>query len=183
MMHRTARSTAAAALLSAAVLLTGCSAAQTIASEIDATAAATPGGEHTPAQVVRVVDGDTLIVDIAGERHRIRVLSIDTPETVDPDQPVQCYGPEASAFAHDTLAGQTVTLRSDPTQGDADKYGRLLRYVELGDGTGYAVLAARQGMARPYVYHHNPPAKTAQVQAAADQARHQGAGLWGACVS
>ncbi|WP_168226665.1 thermonuclease family protein [Tomitella fengzijianii] len=138
-------------------------------------------GHTEPATVTRVVDGDTILAEAGGTQLRVRILGIDTPETVDPDQPTQCYGPEASAFAHDTLDGKTVTLRTDPAQDTADRYGRALRYVEL-DGTGdYSIAAARGGYAKPYVYHDNPVRKARQIAAAAADARTAGRGLWGAC--
>ena len=84
------------------------------------------------ATVSRVVDGDTVVV--RGERspaETVRVLSIDTPETKDPRKPVQCWGPEATAFATVTLLDQRVRLVPDPTQDAVDRYGRSLAYVEL----------------------------------------------------
>lgn len=138
-------------------------------------------GHAEPATVVRAVDGDTIIADTGAAQLRVRILGIDTPETVDPDQPVECYGPEASRFAHDTLDGKTITLRTDPTQDDTDQYGRALRYVEL-DGIGdYSIAAARGGYATPYVYQGNPVRKAGQIADAADDARTAGRGLWTAC--
>lgn len=138
-------------------------------------------GSSTTAPIKRVVDGDTVIAAVDGHDQRIRVLGIDTPETVDPNEQVGCYGPEASAFAHEQLDGQTVTLRSDPTQDDTDRYDRALRYVILPDGTNYSVAAAAAGVAEPYVYGHNPVREASAIQNATDQARQQQIGMWGAC--
>src|SRR5699024_8786324 len=134
-------------------------------------------GDRQDAAVARVVDGDTIIADASGEQLRVRILGIDTPETVDPNQPVECYGPQASAFAHQMLDGQSVTLRTDPTQDDTDRYGRALRYVVLPDGTNYSVAAAAAGMAEPYVYDRNPVREADRITQAADQARIRGIGL------
>lgn len=84
--------------------------------------------------VARVVDGDTIVVNIAGTDTRIRLIGVNTPETVDPRTPVECFGKQASDFLKAMLpVGTMVRLQSDPTQANTDKYGRLLRYVYLGD--------------------------------------------------
>ena len=88
--------------------------------------------ENLPqARVTRVVDGDTLDVDPGG---RIRLIGIDTPESVDTRRPVECFAREASASASRLLQGRAVRLESDDTQDDKDTFGRLLRYVWLDDG-------------------------------------------------
>ncbi|SLA27315.1 micrococcal nuclease-like nuclease [Mycobacteroides abscessus subsp. abscessus] len=75
--------------------------------------------------MVRVVDGDTADVRLdSGEDLRVRILGIDTPETVKSDAAVQCWGPEASAWAHTMLDDAAVTLTGDPRTGDVDRYGR-----------------------------------------------------------
>lgn len=84
--------------------------------------------------VARVVDGDTIVVLINGVSEKIRLIGVNTPETVDPRKPVQCFGKEASAFTKSLLLNKTVRLETDPSQDDRDKYGRLLRYVFLADG-------------------------------------------------
>src|SRR3712207_6257579 len=89
--------------------------------------------------VQKGVDGDT--VDLSDGR-RVRVLGIDTPETVDPDKPVECWGPEATAFAEATLLGKAVTVTGDPTQDAVDGYGRTLAYLTLPTGEDYSTLAA-----------------------------------------
>ena len=69
---------------------------------------------QSPAAVIRVVDGDTVDVQFEdGRTERIRLIGIDTPEVVDPRRPVQCFGREASAHAHELLDGQTVSLKVD----------------------------------------------------------------------
>lgn len=98
------------------------------------------------ADVVKIVDGDTIDVrdDIRGHL-RIRVLGIDTPETVDPKKTVGCWGPEATTFAKTNLVGHRVALVIDPTQDAHDKYGRTLAYIVKSDGWDYSIEAARAG--------------------------------------
>ena len=83
----------------------------------------------TPATylVTKVVDGDTIYVDGIGTR--IRLIGVNTPETVDSSKPVECYGPEASNYLRNLILGRYVGLESDSLSGDVDKYGRPLRYV------------------------------------------------------
>ena len=94
----------------------------------------TAGGEVF--DVESVVDGDTIKVSMNGKVETLRLIGIDTPETKDPRKPVQCFGAEASRKATELLAGQKVRLEADASQGERDKYGRLLRYV----WRGWAVL-------------------------------------------
>ena len=131
--------------------------------------------------VSNIVDGDTVdVLDDTGRRVRVRVLGIDTPETKDPDQPVQCWGLEATAFAERTLLERRVALYTDPTQADRDRYGRLLAYVVLVDSqANYSVLAAAAGAARSYVFDGRPVTLHAEIAAAEDRARAAGIGLWG----
>lgn len=127
--------------------------------------------------VERVVDGDTFVVD----GQKVRVLGVDTPETVKPNTPVQCGGEEATAFAHQLLDGRHVTLVADPSQADKDRYQRLLRYVRLDDGRDYSIEAARAGMARNYVYGRKRVQEQDQIEAAETDARTAGRGLWSHC--
>lgn len=98
---------------------------------------ATPAPRSLPsctwARVVTVIDGDTIDVDLPGGRERVRYIGVDTPETKDPRTGVQPYGPEASAFNTQLVGGKEVCLERDITE--RDRYGRLLRYVWLSDGT------------------------------------------------
>ena len=132
--------------------------------------------------VNRVIDGDTLDVHLStgGDPVRVRVLGIDTPETVDPDASVQCWGPEASTWAHQQLDNTEITLTGDPVADDTDRYGRLLRYVQLPDGSNYSVRAAETGMARAYIYQGQHLTEGANITAAQATAQTNGAGLWGA---
>ncbi len=127
--------------------------------------------------VVKVVDGDTVDVKIGTKIERLRLIGIDTPETVDPRKPVQCFGKEASNKAKSILTGKSVRLANDPTQGERDKYGRLLRYIYLADGTNFEKLMISQGYAHEYTY--NIPYKyQADFKKAEKDARVAKRGLW-----
>jgi len=149
---------------------------------IRAEAPVSPGEFVIAGIVTSVVDGDTVDVvdDSGGGRVRVRVLGIDTPETKDPRKPVQCWGPEASAFAERVLLAQRVSLYADPTQSTRDRYGRLLAYIVLPDGhTNYSVAAAAAGAARSYVYGGHPVSLWATIAAAEQNAQATRLGLWG----
>jgi micrococcal nuclease len=131
-----------------------------------------------PATVVHVVDGDTIVVAFRdGRTGTVRVLGVDTPETVDPRKPVQCFGPEASAYAKAHLAGVSVRLEFDVER--HDRYGRLLAYVLVG-GDRYEDDLLRRGLARLLVIP--PNGAHARVMLAEElEARRARRGLWGAC--
>jgi endonuclease YncB( thermonuclease family) len=128
--------------------------------------------------VVSVVDGDTIKVNINGTTETLRLIGIDTPETVDPRKPVQCFGKEASNKAKELLTGKKVRLEADSTQGDVDKYNRLLRYAFLEDGTFFNKEMIAQGFAHEYTYQSNPYKYQADFKEAEQQAREQNKGLW-----
>lgn len=88
-----------------------------------------PHGDMLQGTVTRVVDGDTLLVSVAGEDRKVRLIGVDTPETVHPNKPVQYYGKEASAFTKKNLQNKTVWLEYDVAP--LDKYNRHLAYVWL----------------------------------------------------
>lgn len=138
---------------------------------------ATPAPERVAARVVEVVDGDTLDVSIDGQTERLRLIGIDTPEVVDPRTPVQCFGREASAKAHELLDGQTVQLEADESQGERDRYGRLLRYIWLPDGRHYNLLMIAEGYAHEYTYDV-PYRYQAEFKQAEREAREAARGLW-----
>ena len=142
---------------------------------------AVPAGA-VPAAVERVVDGDTVVVVAPdGARERLRLIGVDTPETVKPDAPVDCFGPEASAFTTDALpVGSTVWLEDDASQGDADRYDRLLRYVWTEGGGLLNQQLVASGLGTEDTYDQPYRYRDAFVAAEA-AARDSGAGLWGAC--
>jgi micrococcal nuclease len=106
-----------------------------------------------PAKIIEVVDGDTMRVSIDGKKETIRLLLIDTPETVHPSKSVEPFGPEASAFAKKTLSGKAVEIEKDVSE--RDKYGRLLCYLYI-DGKMFNEMLLEKGLARvAYVYPPN----------------------------
>lgn len=139
-------------------------------------------GEETNANVLHdvasVVDGDTLKVAIDGKEETLRLIGMNTPETVDPRRPVQCFGREASNKAKELLSGKKINLEADPTQGERDKYGRLLRYVFLEDGTNFNQLMIAQGYAHEYTYDSNPYKYQKEFKEAEKAARADQKGLW-----
>ena len=141
------------------------------------TSSTTPLGPLYP--VTKVVDGDTAKVNIDGVIETLRLIGIDTPETKDPRKPVQCFGQEASNRAKQLLENSNVHLEADPTQGERDKYGRLLRYIFLADGTNFNEKMIFDGYAHEYTY--NLPYKyQAQFKEAQTQADQNNRGLWAA---
>lgn len=134
------------------------------------------------ATVIRHVDGDTIDVQIGGRRERVRLLGIDTPETVKPNTPVQCYGPEASAQTDRLLPpGTPVRLERDVEPRDA--FGRLLAYVyRASDGTFVNAELVRGGFARLLTHPPNV-AHLDVLTGAVHDAQARRAGLWGRCPS
>lgn len=135
-------------------------------------------------KVIKVIDGDTINVEINEKVETLRLIGIDSPETVDPRKPVQCFGKEASAKAKSLLSGKSVRLESDPTQGERDKYQRLLRYVFLEDGTNFNKLMISEGYAHEYTY--NIPYKyQSEFKQAQKEAGENKRGLWAdnACLT
>ncbi len=127
--------------------------------------------------VIRVVDGDTIVVDINGNIEKLRLIGLDTPETVDPRKPVQCFGVEASNKAKELLEGKKVKLENDISQGERDKYNRLLRYVYLEDGTLFNKLMIESGYGHEYTYVI-PYKYQEEFMKAETYARENNLGLW-----
>jgi micrococcal nuclease len=130
-------------------------------------------------KVIKVVDGDTVEASIRGKTEPIRLLGIDTPETVDPRRPVQCFGKAASDKMKSLVSEQFVKLVDDRTQGNRDKYKRLLRYVYLQNGTFVNAEMIKQGYA--FSYRQYPTKYLEQFNKLERQTREQGIGLWSAC--
>lgn len=141
-----------------------------------------PIGETETARVVRVVDGDTLIVDRGRGNERLRYIGIDAPESVKPDTPVEFMGKEASAANAALVDGATVVLEKDVSE--TDRFGRLLRYVWLRDGETWLFVdleLVRQGYAQVVTF----PPDVRWVETLRDAqrvARDAGLGLWGAAT-
>lgn len=130
-------------------------------------------------QVSEVSDGDTISVDIAGKKETIRLVGIDTPETRDPRTTVQCFGIAASSKTKELLNGSLVRLEADPESDDRDRYGRLLRYVYLEDGTFINQLLVQEGYA--FAYTLFPNSKLEDFRRWEAEAKQNGRGLWSGC--
>ncbi len=132
-------------------------------------------------RVTHVYDGDTILVDMDGALEKVRFIGVDTPETHKPGTPVQCYGPDASAYTTTTLQDETVRLESDSTNSNRDRYDRLLRYVYAEDGTLVNKSLIEQGFG--FAYTRFPFLKKDDFVTAELKARDSGLGLWGACTT
>ncbi len=134
-------------------------------------------GRSVRARVVRVVDGDTIVASVDGHDEYVRYIGVDTPETVKPDTPVQCYGPDASDENHRLVEGRTVRLVFDRER--RDDYGRLLAYAYAGSRFVNGALV-RGGYARTLAIPPNT-SHAAELQRLAARAARAGRGLWDAC--
>ena len=133
--------------------------------------------------VVKVIDGDTISIIKDGKTVTLRLIGLDTPETVDPRKPVQCFGKAASDKAKELLAGKTVRLEFDSSQGLLDKYGRTLAYVFLPPQPNVPaeILFNEYMIAEGYghEYTYNLPYKyQKEFKAAEARAREEKKGLW-----
>ena len=142
--------------------------------------AAGPAAPIDEAVVIDVVDGDTVDLDIAGTRERVRLLGVDAPESVHPSMPVQCFGEEASAALAELLPrGSIVRLERDIEA--RDRYDRLLLYLYRSeDDLPVNLWLVRRGLADTAFYEPNT-ARAPELTRAKGAARAEGTGLWGAC--
>ncbi|MEA2461498.1 MAG: micrococcal nuclease [Actinomycetota bacterium] len=175
------------AVLISAVLAVSCAAPQVhLETQAPATWSEEPGG-YESADVTRAVDGDTIVVQITGRtegpgageaqvggEYRVRLIGIDTPESVKPNSPVECFGHEASAATKALLEGRDVRLVKDVEE--TDQYDRLLRYVYFEDEMANARLVAN-GYASVYTYPPNVRHADLFVQLERE-AREGDRGLW-----
>jgi micrococcal nuclease len=136
-----------------------------------------PQGIQGPFTVVKVVDGDTIHVDANGKHLKIRMIGLDTPETVDPRKTVQCFALEASAQAKTILDGQSVYLETDPSQDTVDRFGRTLAYVWTESGRLFNLDMVTDGYAFEYTYDL-PYRYQQDFKAAENDAQTQERGLW-----
>src|SRR3954447_20480255 len=138
-----------------------------------------PTGRLEEARVVRVVDGDTLIIDRGRGSERLRYIGVDAPESVKPDTPVEFMGHEALAANRALVAGGAVWLETDVS--DRDRFDRLLRYVWTRDGDEWVMVnleLVREGYAQPSTFP--PDVRWRDVFRDAERAaRDAGVGLWG----
>lgn len=162
-------------LVLAALVLAGC--------EVEATPEPTPASNQGAGsvRVVRVVDGDTIIVEIDGREERLRYIGVDTPESVQPNTPVECFGREASAENARLVEGKQVELERDIS--NRDRYDRLLRYVYVVEN-GERIFVNQALVANGFAFASTfpPDVKYEEtLRAAQREARDDGRGLWGAC--
>jgi micrococcal nuclease len=135
-----------------------------------------PGYYH----VTHIADGDTIEVDMNGKAEKVRMIGVDTPESVKPNSPVQCYGHEASDFTKKNLTNASVRLEADPIGDNRDRYDRLLRYVYTQDGTLWNQKLIDDGYGFAYLsFQFSKQADFAAAQAKATDAK---LGLWSACT-
>ena len=127
--------------------------------------------------VVRVVDGDTIVALIHGAEEKVRLIGLNTPETVDPRKLVECFGKEASDEARKILSGTSVRLETDPSQAVRDKYGRLLAYIFLPDGTNFDKMMIENGYGYEYTYD-TPYKYQTEFRSAEKSAKENKRGLW-----
>jgi micrococcal nuclease len=135
-----------------------------------------PNGQADLVEIVKVVDGDTVDIDLDGHTERVRLIGVNTPETKHPTKPIECFGPEASAYMTQLLPkGTTVRIERDVEA--RDRYGRMLLYLYLGSDNLFINLdlVARGYGIEPNTFHRND-----FVRAAA-QAEAANVGLWKAC--
>jgi len=135
------------------------------------------GPAEARAYVVRAIDGDTIEARIDGELEDVRYIGVDTPETVKPGTPVQCFGPQAHRFNGRLVTHRRVRLVFGVERRDV--YGRLLAYVYLGRRFVNAELA-RRGFARTLTIPPNDRFARRFERLQTGAAR-TGRGLWGAC--
>jgi len=118
---------------------------------------------------------------INNKEDTVRLIGIDSPEVLDERKPIQCFGKEASNKAKEILTDKAITLESDPTQGDRDEYGRLLRYIFLEDGTNFNEFMLSEGYAREYTFKGSSYEYQLEFIQVQRGAREENKGLWGSC--
>lgn len=133
--------------------------------------------------VTKVIDGDTIVISKDGVFETIRMIGIDTPETVHPSKSIQCFGLESSNKTKEWLTNSRVSLEFDEVAGERDKYNRLLAYVFRSDGLFVNLELIKQGYAYEYTYQGQEYQYKEDFKIAEDEARETEAGLWadGAC--
>jgi micrococcal nuclease len=129
----------------------------------------------------RVVDGDTIDIAIGGNTERVRLIGINTPETKHPTKGMECFGQEARTVLISLLATSgELSLRTDPKLDKVDRYGRLLRYVFIGN-TNVNLRLVELGAAAPYFYKGDRGQYSSQILKAARNAKAKSLGLWKSC--
>jgi micrococcal nuclease len=163
--------------LGALVLVLGLGTAAMVAAGLLVARTAEPtrqAGEDVVVPVVRVVDGDTLRVEVDGVTERLRVIGLDAPELGDGE----CLAEESTTFVQSLVADRRVRIAADPTQADRDRFDRILRHVWTLDGRKLAVEVIAAGLATEYTYAA-PYVGVEEHRAAEVDARAAGRGIWG----
>jgi micrococcal nuclease len=129
------------------------------------------------AELIRVVDGDTLVVAVNGKEEKIRIIGINTPESVQPNSPIECFGEEARDHMNDLLSDAIILrITTDPTQDTRDRYRRLLAHIFIGD-----MNIAEQMIIDGYAYEYTYRAAyiyQLEYKKAEKEAQNNGRGLW-----
>ena len=133
-------------------------------------------GDLRSGRVVGVHDGDTITVRLSAGTEKVRLVGIDTPELDDVREEYRAAAREARDFARREIEGKTVVLERDPRQGDRDKYGRLLRYVVLGDGSSFNGTLVRTGHA--WVYDRFQFVRKSEFKSLEAEAKRERLGVW-----
>lgn len=127
--------------------------------------------------MVRVVDGDTIVVSRAGVDERVRYVGVDTPELAHDGAEVECFAEAAAKRNEALVAGKNVELVTDVS--DRDRYGRLLRYVYV-DGVSVGSTLVEEGLAKPIKVKPDT-AQYETLRELASEAKAAGRGMWGEC--
>ena len=125
-------------------------------------------------KVVKVIDGDTIAVDAEGKKETVRLIGIDAPEI---GAKKECFGKEAEESVKNILSDASIELEEDESQNDRDKYGRLLGYIILKDGSNFNKTLIREGLAKEYTYK-TPYKYQKEFKNAETEARKAKKGLW-----
>ncbi len=128
-------------------------------------------------EIKQVIDGDTIEITRYGKPEKVRFIGLDTPETLDPRKPMQCYGKEASDNSKKLLSGQKVRIEFDPVVGERDRYGRLLAYIWLNSELVNLGLI-REGFAHEYTYRSQSYKYQNQFKEAEGLAKQAQVGFW-----
>lgn len=135
-------------------------------------------GSTGPLRVIRVVDGDTIVVALDGEPTKVRYIGVDTPESVKPNTPVECFAKKATALNRSLVEGRRVTLRFDRER--EDRYGRLLAYVTNDSGVDVNARLIDSGAARTMEISPNT-SRARTFAKLEDSARRDRRGMWAEC--
>ncbi|WP_157974777.1 thermonuclease family protein [Glycomyces dulcitolivorans] len=136
-----------------------------------------PGDFYAKVDVEEVVDGDTFRAFIDGEKIRVRIMGINSPESGG-FREEEDWGAEAKVYAKSKLEGRTVTLFTDPGDETHDQYDRLLAHVVMENGMNYAVLAVAEGMAHSYILGHQELTIGDTLRKAERLAKGERRGMW-----